>query len=134
MTRFTTALLSSAMLLAVSGHSFADDHGSGEHADKMGTHSCVNPSTAPIIPDGNVASLDELIAAQNSVKAYQAELIEYRECLNEAMVAEATEEQDIQKNAALNAAYDASIDAETKVVAEFSTARIAYQARQPKDK
>lgn len=133
MTRFTTALLSSAMIFALSNQAFADGHAAGEHADKMTKPACENPTTAPIIPDGNVASLDELIAAQNGVKAYQADLIEYRECLNAGLVPEASEEQDIQKNAAINAAYDASIDAETKVVAEFSTARLAYKARQPKE-
>ena len=134
MTKLNKALLTAALLTALSGQAIADGHGTEAHDAGMDKAECSNPVTAPIIPDGNVASLDELIAAQGSVKAFQANLIEYRECLTAHLIKEPADETGAQKNAALNAAYDSSVDAETKIVEEFSVARVAFQSRQPKKK
>jgi len=66
MIKLNQTLFASALILAVSSYANAE---------------CTTPS-APIIPDGNVASQDELVAAQKAMKAYQGELIEHRECLS----------------------------------------------------
>jgi len=87
--------------------------------------------TGPIIPDGNVASQDELIAAQGAMKAYQGELVTYRECV-EGMISELDPEaEDIaEKTSALNAVYDKSVDAEAAIAEEFNLAVRAFKARQ----
>lgn len=115
MTKLNTALLTSALLLALSGNVMAQE--------------CANV-TPPIVPDGNVASLDELVAAQKGLKAYQADLVEYRDCLEAQRVAEPGEEEAaLQKNAALTAAYDASVDAESMAAEEFNAAVKVFKAR-----
>lgn len=41
---------------------------------------CVLPN-APIIPDGNVASQDELVSARDAFKEFDLNIIDYRDCL-----------------------------------------------------
>ena len=115
MTNLNKTLLLSALLVAFSGTTAADE--------------CTNPS-APIVPDGNVASMDELVAAQKGLKAFQANLVDYRDCLVEQKVADTSEDEAaLQKNAALNAAYDSSVDAEGVAAEEFNAAVRAFKAR-----
>lgn len=114
MTLLNKALLTSALLIAFSGSAMAE---------------CVNAS-APIVPDGNVASKDELIAAQKALKEFQSNLVEYRECLEGQKIAEPGEDEAaLQKNAALDAAYDASVDAESLAAEEFNAAVRAFKSR-----
>ena len=95
------------------------------HADE-----CYEPA-APIIPDGNVASEDELVAAQKAIKIYQTSLIDYRTCLDEAGAGLDPENEDDQKVAAdLSSRYNASVAAETQVADEFNVAVRAFKARQ----
>lgn len=87
--------------------------------------------TSPIIPDGNVASQDELVAAQKAIKGFQGELQEYRDCIDgmqKALNPEA--ETTVNEMAALNALYDGSVDAEDKLAEEFNLAVRAFKARQ----
>ncbi|MEM7358746.1 MAG: hypothetical protein AAF431_06605 [Pseudomonadota bacterium] len=85
----------------------------------------------PIIPDGNVASQDELVAAQKAMKAFQADLVTYRECLVEEESAVDPEAADAaEQTAAIGAKYDASVDAEEQMAAEFNAAVRAFKARQ----
>ena len=91
---------------------------------------CTAPN-GPIIPDGNVASEDELVSAQNGIKSYQAGLSIYRLCLadletNLDPVAESTE----TLKTALKSLYDASIDAETAVAEKFNLSVRAFKERQ----
>lgn len=90
---------------------------------------CTLPE-APIIPDGNVASEDELISAQSSIKAYQATLGDYRTCLETNSAALDAEAEDYQeKSSSILDLYNASVDAETNVAEEFSAAVRAFKAR-----
>jgi hypothetical protein len=90
-----------------------------------------NLPNSPIIPDGNVASQDELVAAQKAMKAYQGELVGYRQCLDGKLQALDPEaESSAEQTAALNARYDRSVDAEAKVAEEFNAAVRAFKARQ----
>lgn len=90
---------------------------------------CTLPG-APIVPDGNVASEDELVSAQSSIKTYQANLMDYRTCLessNEALDPEAANFEELSKMSLDK--YNASVDAETNVAEEFSAAVRAFRAR-----
>ena len=51
------------------------------------TSKCKTPPQQPNIPNGTKAAMDEMLAAQKSIKAYQAESLNYRTCLDGAMAA-----------------------------------------------
>ncbi len=92
--------------------------------------SCSYNTTTPIIPDGNIATKDELISAQKRIKIYQDNLLDFRECLSEKEAALSTEAQDYEtQKAALFARRDESIDLENKVAAEFNEAIRIYKER-----
>lgn len=97
---------------------------------------CTIP-TAPIVPDGNVASTDELIAAQTGLKKFQADLVEYRSCLaleQEKLTASIDDKNksdlDKEQEKVLIDAYNASVSSEEAAADEFNTALRAYKARQ----
>ncbi len=91
---------------------------------------CTVPAS-PIIPDGNVASQDELVAAQQAMKAFQGQLGEYRVCVDGLQKElDPEDESTAEKTAELNALYDASVDAEAAVAEEFNVAVRAFKARQ----
>lgn len=114
MPKLHNTLLVSALFLLISNQALAE---------------CVAPS-APIIPDGNVASQDELVAAQRAMKAYQGELVGYRECLDGMTAAiEGEDEESLQKKAAIAASYDSSVDKETEIAEEFNGAVRAFKQR-----
>jgi len=107
--------LSFLTLTAFSGYTFAD---------------CALPES-PIVPDGNVASEDELVAAQKAMKAYQAKLGDYRLCLDDQQTALDPEaETSVEAIAEITANYDASVDAESVIAEEFNVAVRAFKARQ----
>ncbi len=114
MTRFSKTLLTSALALGLSGNAFAE---------------CTAPS-APIIPDGNVASKDELIAAQGAYKAFEKTFYDFRDCLNAKEQAISPEAADIEEQkAAITAADNAAFEELNRVAAEFNTAVKAFKAR-----
>ncbi|MBX2848115.1 MAG: hypothetical protein KTR16_07345 [Acidiferrobacterales bacterium] len=87
---------------------------------------------SPIIPDGNVASLDELVSAQKAMKMYQTSLGTYRDCLKEMEAGIDTEAEDAaDKSKVLLTEYNASVDSEAAVAEEFNTAVRAFKTRQP---
>jgi len=91
---------------------------------------CAMPAS-PIIPDGNVASEDELVAASKAMKAFQGNLVEYRNCLAAKDAALDPEAEDTAaKKTALNNSYNVSVDAEGAVADEFNAAVRAFKARQ----
>ena len=112
---FKQLKLMSVFLLATSGSVLAND--------------CSLPQD-PIVPDGNVASEDELIASQVAIKNYQGELAVFRDCLTDADAALDPKDADSEalKKATLDQ-YNTSVDQETKVVEEFSAAVQAFKAR-----
>mgnify|MGYP006076878341 CR=1 FL=1 len=97
---------------------------------------CDTPAV-PSAPDGSTATLDEMIAGQQAVKAFQAEAQEYRICLDEEMLiskaaagegdSEAKEDYKAQTDA-----YNASVSAEESVAGAFNSAIGAYKAANPK--
>ena len=87
---------------------------------------------SPIIPDGNVASLDELVSAQQAMKTYQGALGDYRDCLKvmeEEMDAHADDAEEQKSNIIAN--YNSSVDSEALIADEFNVAVRNYKARQP---
>jgi hypothetical protein len=90
---------------------------------------CVLPNS-PIIPDGNVASKDELVSAQGSFKAFESKIVDYRECLvaQEEKIPADSETLKAQKEAII-ALDSASIDNLNKVADEFNAAVRAFKER-----
>lgn len=116
MTKSHRKFFMAAFLVAFSGQAIAE---------------CEAPS-APIIPDGNVASMDELISAQNALKAFQSSVLDYRSCLqalDEAIDAEADDA--VARRTNILESYNTSVDHETALAEEFNGAVRAYKARQP---
>lgn len=92
--------------------------------------SCEYNKTTPIIPDGNIATKDELIAAQKRIKAYQEGLLDFRECLVDAEKTLDPEAEDFESvKAALVARSNESIDLEQSVANEFNNAIKIYNDR-----
>ena len=88
MTRFSKTLIGCALALGLSGNALAE---------------CKAPS-APIIPDGNVASEDELIAAQGAYKAFEKRFYDFRDCLTAKEQAIAPDADDLETQKAANTA------------------------------
>lgn len=91
---------------------------------------CTAPTGTPIIPDGNVASKDELIAAQGAVKNFQALNLDYLKCID-GKRAELDPEaaETAQQMGEFQALEDAAIAMEEKLADEFNTARKAFMDR-----
>ena len=64
---------------------------------------CVLP-TAPKHPDGAVSNMEEMVAGQRAVRAFQAEVREYRACL--VGIEEAISDDIDTAEAAINAKFD----------------------------
>ena len=91
---------------------------------------CVAP-VVPIIPDGNVASEDELITTSKAIKAFQlGDLTEYRNCLSELEKTLDVETDAGKEQAAeiLNQ-FNTSVDSETAMSEKFNAAIRAFKAR-----
>jgi len=94
------------------------------------TEECVAPTGTPIVPDGNVASKDELIAAQGAVKNFQAVNLEYLQCLDTKRAALDPESAETaQKLANFDGLEAAAIQMEEKLAEEFNAARTAFMER-----
>ena len=114
MTRFSKTLFGCALALGLSGNAFAE---------------CTAPS-APIIPDGNVASEDELIAAQGAYKAFEKKFYDYRDCLTAEEQALSPDAADLESmKAAITAADDTAFEELNRVANEFNSAVKAFKAR-----
>ena len=96
---------------------------------------CDMPVAPPTL-DGGSATLEDMIAAQGEVKAFQAANEEYLECVDDLMAAEKASVSEGDKSAeerfALAAAdYNAAVSREEQVAADFNTAIRAYKAANP---
>jgi len=101
---------------------------------------CVNPD-APVVPDGASSSMEDMIAGQKSVKAFQVSNIEYMTCLEarfnaaELKIAETSGDEKAASQKLFNDsldAYNAAVSAEETVAAQFNTAIREYKAANPK--
>ena len=98
---------------------------------------CTAPQV-PSLPDGATASYDDMIAGQGAVKAFQAENLEYMNCIepriNTALAAaQAEDATDADKAAvaSLEAAYNAAVSAEEDLAGKFNSAIRAYKEANP---
>ena len=87
-----------------------------------------NAPAAPIIPDGNVASEDELVAAQRGYKAFEKKFFDYRDCLTAKEQAINPEAADLEEQkAVISAADNAAFDELNRVANEFNSAVKAFK-------
>ncbi|OGT78698.1 MAG: hypothetical protein A3J35_00105 [Gammaproteobacteria bacterium RIFCSPLOWO2_02_FULL_52_10] len=97
------------------------------------TTKCNNYPQQPNIPNGTKATMDEMVAAQKTIKAYQAEAQTYRSCIDSVMAAwdsqGGTEEEIGQKKDIAVAWYNRSIADEEEVANLFNTALRAYKGK-----
>ena len=132
MTNFKHFLFLSALLMAFAGQAHSEEAKAAEEAvaEAAEEAACEMPG-APIIPDGNVASEDELIAAQSAMKMFQTSLISYRECIHglEKLI-DPESETAVSEGEKLLANFNASVDAEENIAAEFNSAVKAFKNRQ----
>jgi hypothetical protein len=102
---------------------------------------CSYPKAPSNIPDGATATLEQMVAAQKAVKAYNDEIKAYTDCLklehdtavakdSEKLTKEQKDEMEkmqVQKN-------NAAVDEAEQVTARFNEQVKAYKAKSDKDK
>jgi len=102
---------------------------------------CSYPRAPANIPDGATATLEQMVAAQKSVKAYNDEIKAYTDCLKLEHEAAVTKEGDkltkeqkaelekmqVQKN-------NAAVDEAESVTARFNEQVKAFKTKSDKDK
>ena len=98
-------------------------------------YACDAP-VAPPSPDGDNSTLEEMIAAQGEVKAFQAANADYLECVDNQMSEEQASidegDESAKERYALAAAdYNAAVSREEQVAASFNSAIKAYKAANP---
>ena len=98
---------------------------------------CTAPAV-PALPDGDSATLEQMLEGQAAVKAYQASNTEYRSCLepkiSAAEVAASGESPGPELTEALNtlnAQYNASVSSEEELAGKFNTELKKYKAANP---
>lgn len=96
---------------------------------------CDYPSKRVKVPNGSTTNKEELLAAQKEVKVYLTALITYRECIveEEKLARLAMEnlapEVEQQREEVLNKKYNASVDDEERLAAEFNAAVQDYNKK-----
>ena len=103
---------------------------------------CLLPDTPPL-PEGRVASRDQIMAGVGAVKAYQATLVEYRDCIDGQIKALGTNADDpkgkkgrkarktrARAKAKLLALYDDSVDLEEALATRLNSQIRDYKAAQ----
>ena len=89
---------------------------------------CEYPSERVKIPNGGTTSKEELLAAQKAVKVYMAALATYRDCiveeekLSRLAMEDLAPEVEQQREELLNKKYNAAVEDEERVAAEFNVA------------
>ena len=91
---------------------------------------------APQTPDGGSATMEDMVASQGEVKAFQAANAEYLTCVDDQMTAEKAAmdegDSDADERYALAAAdYNAAVSREEQVAADFNAAIKAFKAANP---
>ena len=96
---------------------------------------CVAP-VGPQIPAGEEASLEQMIAAQKAVKAFQEANLAYMSCLEPGLnaaaeAAKAGEEEAATKYESIQEAYNAAVSKEEDVASKIQRGNPRLQGRQP---
>ena len=100
---------------------------------------CTAPPS-PTLPDGATATMEQMLAGQKAVKAFQAANTDYRSCLDPLVTAAEVDAAgdspgpDLKATLAqLNDDYNASVSAEEEVANEFNVALREYKKANPGD-
>ena len=100
---------------------------------------CTAPPS-PTPPDGATASMEQMLAGQKAVKAFQAANADYMTCLDPLIIAAEVAAAgdspgpDLKATLAqLNDDYNASVSAEEEVANEFNVALREYKKANPGD-
>jgi hypothetical protein len=105
----------------------------------MAMAECVQPES-PTLPDGSSATMDDMIAGQQAVKAFQAANLEYMGCLETQFSAakKTIEEGKASDAEALKAAYEKDVEAYNEAVSaeealagQFNTEIREFRAANP---
>ena len=100
-----------------------------EQFDAYVQEQCIEP-IPPIVPDGNIASKDEIVGASKALKAFQSELGKYRACLtSQSLSIRSDDNAAVEKKAELLKRYNASVDTETLAAEEFNSALRTYNKK-----
>jgi hypothetical protein len=98
---------------------------------------CVKPD-APTIPDGASATMEQMLAGQKAVKAFQAANLEYMGCLEPLVSAAQANLQDgkgseeaVAAYKKLEETYNAAVSMEEEVAGAFNAQIKAYKAANP---
>ena len=126
-------------LYAANAHYWLGEMYSWKEPLDLIANDCTAPPS-PTLPDGANASMEEMLAAQEAVKAFQAANTEYRACLDPlitaAQVAAAGDAPapDLQKTLEqLNDDYNTSVWTEEEVANGFNVALRNFKAANPAD-
>jgi hypothetical protein len=106
---------------------------------------CSYPKAPDKIPDGNTASLQDMLAAQKKVKAFDTEIKAYTDCLrleHDQEVAKIDPKTDPDKSKAQKAELDsvlvkkndAAVDDDTTVTSRFNEQVRVFKAKAKKGK
>lgn len=130
-------VLSGTILIIFAGvltsAAMADESASGEVDAKCGA-----APQQPSIPNGMKASMDDMLTAQKTIKAYQAKSQQYRACIDELMAEWDGQVKDgdddakkmvAQKKDIAIAFYNRSVSNEEDVANMFNTAIHAFKGR-----
>jgi hypothetical protein len=91
------------------------------------TAACNRP-TAPVLPDGDTAELEAMVAGQKAVKAYVTETEAYLECLNAEGEAVAETETPEQQLARIDE-HNSAVDEMEAVAGQFNEEIREYKAK-----
>ena len=89
----------------------------------LAAQACSLPSAPPPIPEAPVK--EDLLKAQKNIKQFQADLAEYRACIDKDSD---SEELTWGNQQAILSAHDYSVEMETRVAAMFNEALQVYKA------
>jgi hypothetical protein len=99
---------------------------------------CTYPKAPASMPDGNTATMEEMVAGQTQVKAYMADMDAYLKCLDEGVTPLAADATDDQKKeyAKLETIrvqkHNAAVADEEAVAERFNVQLKSFRARQAK--
>ena len=100
-------------------------------ATELDISKCVFPAQAPTVPDGSVASQDEMVAASAAVKAYVTENESGLACLDAAKAAFGEEPLTEEQHATYARAYNTAVDAAKQIGDNWNVAVRAFKAKNP---
>jgi hypothetical protein len=99
---------------------------------------CTYPKAPDSIPDGNTATLDQMLAAQRAVKAFDAAITAYQGCLeaenNEALAAnpDLTEDQKNERLKIVAQKQNAAVDEAQALADRFNAQIRVYREKNAK--